>query len=424
MPQLLPELLGQGQMGWFFPLALLLFGPLVYAANRLFVRRERTLRGVFFLNVLLCAAFLAAYLGLETWKGPAHLIFAVLFTAWVVGNGGWLALNPIGLPGALVYVDASIVTLVIFTAYTAFSGVELIWNIPALCGFAAAILSVTACRGGEHLSGKSLVLLAGAFGAIFLVMWLLVGVAAAPAGEGLVALWNLVTGAVQFVLDLAYRLLMAIVSLFPDPEPSTGVPLWDASGNFALEEQSAGEGNPIVALVMIVLQVAALVVLAIWVLAQMGKIKLGKKPVGAPKPSEGRERPSLWRGLRTLVASWAEFVRLRLFLWKNRRTPKGLYFFLVHRCRMGPWHKRPGETPREFLLRLAQSAQDQPELAAALEELARDVDEALYSGRAGKKSVEQAGLISRQIKTAVRRQFVRDTLEKWLPKPSESNENA
>lgn len=407
---------------WFFPQTLLLFAPLVYGVNRLFVRRERTLRGVFFLNVLLGAAYLAAYLWFETWKGPATLIFAVLFTAWVVGSGGWLAFHPIGLREALLYLDASILTLVIFTAYTAATGTPLVWSVPVLCGFAAAMLSVSVCRAGHSLGGRSLAVLAAAFGGIFLVMCLLVAVAAAPAGEGLVALWGFLTGVVRAVLDAAYRLLLAFAALFPEPETSTGQPLWDASGNFDLE-QGQQEGDPAFALVFIVLQLALLAGLVIWVLAQLGKIKLGKGTVKGEKPAQRRTRPSLWRALRTLFGSWAEFAQLRIFLWKNRSTPRGLYFFLVHRCRMGPWRKRPGETPREFLLRLAQSAQDQPKLAGALEELAREVDAALYGRCPERKRVERAGLITRRIKASLRRQLVRDLLERWRPAPSVPEKN-
>ncbi len=409
--------LRDGAVQWFFPQTLLLFGPLVYGVNRLFIRRERTLRGVFFLNVLLAVAYLVGYLWLEEWKGPAALIFTALFTAWMVGNGGWLAFHPLGLREALLYLDGSVLTLVIFTAYTASTGTELIWSVPVLCGFAASILNVTVCRAGHSLNGRSLAVLGAAFGSIFLVMSLLLGVVAAPAGEGLVALWGVLTGGVQAVLRGVYRLLLAIAALFPDPEPSTGQPLWDGSGNFNLE-LPVQEEDPAVPLVIVLLFLVLLAGLVVWILAQMGKVKLGRGAVKEESSAQHRERPSLWRGLCTLVASWAEFAQFRIFLWKNRSTPRGMYCLLVHRCRMGPWRKRPGETPREFLLRLAQCVKEQPDIVNAMEELARDVDAALYGRGTENKRVERSDLIIRQIKASLRRKFVRELLAKLRPVPS------
>lgn len=272
------------------------------------------------------------------------------------------------------------------------------------------------------MKGRSLLALGAAFGGIFLVMCLLLVVAAAPAGEGLVALWGLLTGGIKAVLSGAYRLILAVAALFPDPEPSTGQPLWDASGNFNLE-LPAQEEDPTVPLVIILLLLALLAGLVVWVLAQMGKVKLGRGAVKGEDHAPRRERPSLWRGLCTLFASWIEFAQFRIFLWKNRSTPRGLYCFLVHRCRMGPWRKRPGETPREFLLRLARSAQDQPELAGALEELAREVDAALYGRNTENRQVEQAGLIARQIKASLRRQFARELMAKLPFAPSVPEEH-
>ena len=415
--------LRDGPLEGFFPQALMLFAPLVYGVNRLFLRREPTLRGGVFLNLLLAGAFLGACLCLDGWGGIAQGVFTALFTAWVVGSGGWLSLRPVGLREALLYLDASVLTLVIFAAYTAATGTALVWSAPALCGFAAALVGVSVCRAGDRIRGRTLAGLAAAFGVVFLVMWLLVSVVAAPAGEGIVTLWGVLTGGVRAVLNGAYRLLLAIAALFPDPETSTGEPLWDASGNWNLEQQGQEEGNPILALVFVVRQLALLVGLAVWVLAQMGKIKLGSRSVKAAAPQQRRTRPSLRRGLRTLFVSWVEFAQLRVFLWKNRGTPMGVYFLLVHRCRMSPWHKRPGETPREFILRLAKSAQDQPELARALEELAASVDLQLYGRCPEGARVEQAGRIIRQIGASLRRNFVRERAAKWSP-PSPASDQA
>ena len=103
---------------------------------------------------------------------------------------------------------------------------------------------------------------------------------------------------------------------------------------------------------------------------------------------------------------------MRIWLIRNRNTPRGLFYLLIRRCRMGPWHKRRGETPREFLLRLRRSTGGDPELAAALDELIPAVDAALYAPSVQADRIAHARLIRRRIGASVRRQFIRDSLER------------
>ena len=79
---------------------------------------------------------------------------------------------------------------------------------------------------------------------------------------------------------------------------------------------------------------------------------------------------------------------------------------------MGPWHKRPGETPREFLTRLHGCAQEDGALEDALRQLIPLVDQALYAAAPCAASVPHAALIRRRIGRAVRGQFVRNTTQR------------
>ena len=177
------------------------------------------------------------------------------------------------------------------------------------------------------------------------------------------------------------------------------------------EEAELAEANPIVMAVLAVLLIAGMLFLVVWGLRMLGRIRIGGvKAARTVRPR--RKRLSLLAGLRRLLASWAAYFRLRAWLFHKRNTPEGLFYLLVRQCRMAPWHKRRGETPREFLLRLRRSAGGDPELAAALDELIPAVDAALYAppGRAGRAA--HAGLIRRRIGASARRQFVRDGLDR------------
>ena len=159
-----------------------------------------------------------------------------------------------------------------------------------------------------------------------------------------------------------------------------------------------------------VLAAAGALALAVWCLRMLGKVRVGgRRVVRTVRPS--RRRPALSGALRRLLASWAERICLAVWLIRNRNTPAGLFYLLVRRCRMGPWRKRRGETPREFLLRLRRSAEGDRELADALDGLIPAVDAALYAPpeREG-SAVPYARLIRRRVGASVRRQFVRDSL--------------
>ena len=166
---------------------------------------------------------------------------------------------------------------------------------------------------------------------------------------------------------------------------------------------------------------AGLLCLSVWFLRRLGRLRTGGKvSVGPSAPSRGRS--SLRAGLRKLLASWAAYLRMRIWLVRNRNTAEGLFHLLVRRCRMSPWHKRRGETPREFLLRLKESAGNDPELSAALAELIPAVDAALYAPPGRDGVPVQGRLIRRRIGASVRRQFLRQRLlEKRDPQISGSD---
>ena len=139
------------------------------------------------------------------------------------------------------------------------------------------------------------------------------------------------------------------------------------------------------------------------------RLKIGGRKVPKAAKAPQRRRISLWSGLKRLLESWRTRIRLHLFLTRHRDTPVGMFYGLVRRCRLSPWRKRTGETPREFLLRLRRSAGEDLELAAALDGLIPAVETALYSPAGRSDTVAQAGLIRRRIGRAVRGQFLRDS---------------
>lgn len=400
--------LREGLVGRMFPLSLLAYGPLLYLLNNWFLRRERTLRGLLVLNVCAMAFYAAIFIGVDGVPAISQLAFMLIFTAWLTIKAQSLARTPPQVSGVLLCLDGSILTLMLFSAYTAAEGLALVWSIPVLSGFAAAVLGAAVRRMDRPLGWRETGVLVAAFGVVVLFMWLLLSIVAAPTGHGLVLAWQglgLLITMVQRVLTWVMECLAALFrseslpAVFPQEEYT-----------FDMEELPVGEENPFIAAVLGGVLLVVAVAGVIWLLRYLGTIKLkGKKIEKAAATT--RTRPSLVRALRELLAGWRKKLALRRFLRRNRNTPVGLYFHLVRQCRVSPWHKRPGETPREFLSRLEELARNDEALLRAMQRLIPAVDERLY-GVAPVQTLEGAQLIRRRMGAVVRRQVFQDKLDR------------
>lgn len=393
---------------WFFPGALLLFAPLLYGLDRLFLRRERSLRALWLLNILAAAIFIVLCCWADGLSGVLHrLPMMVFFTGWLTFKAVNSALDGPSLNNMLLCLDGSILVLVLFSAYSAASGLELIWSIPAICGFASAMLGMTARRSSRSFGWKEWTFMAVAFCLIFGVMWLLVDLIAAPAGSGLVALWNALVQLASFIGYLVTRFVRFLASLFPSvPEDGElAVPAAPA----ITPEMAAGEGNPLLGTVVIVLLLAFAVFCVVQLIRKLGGRQVGGKAAKVNSVHR-RARVSLKQGLQTLFAEWKQKLLLRKFLWTHRNTAVGLYFTLVRRCRLTPWHKLPGETPREFLTRLQRGIRSDLNVSSAIPRLISAVDAALYAGAPLSQPFAEAAWLRRNIPASLQRQAIQDGL--------------
>lgn len=401
--------LGEYAPEWFFPLVLLPYSLLVYGINCLFLRRERTLRALYILNAALALVLLVAYLCLESRKGTTYLISSAALIAWLTIRGGQMAYSGPDLRSTLLTLDGSFLCLLLLTAYCSFTATPLHWVWPAAAGFAAAIIALAGARNNQRLGLRSWLVMGGAFGVLLLGLGLLLSVAATPAGGGLVALWNMVCALGSRLGTALIRAIHWLLSLLPDAEGTGDLLPRDPMAAIS-EEVPVEETAPVMGVLALVVLGAALLAAAVWIVRYLGRIKLGGTGIKKTAPAPKRERISLLAGLTALLLGWARAMRLRLYLHRNRNTPTGLYFLLVHRYRKAPWHKRAGETPREFLLRLARSAGEDKALSAALTGLAGAVDAAFYSAAPADYPANQARLVRRRSGAAARRQFFRDSL--------------
>lgn len=403
--------LNEGIAGAYYPQVLLAYAPVLCWINRLFLRRERTMLALTLFNGAAWAVLVVSICILEHSGGVGILIAAAVFSLIVTLRGAYLAAEGTSLRGLILTLDMTALLLVLFTAYLAAYGKSYLWGLPIAAGFAASVLGMTACRMGRPMGGREWALVGGAFLLITLTVLLLVGVAAAPVGQGLVTLWSLLVSGVTFLLKLLWRFLLFLAALIPTGESQE---LSTESG-FVMpemgEEEALGEANPVAAILFAVLLAGMFIALLVWCLRQLSRMRVGGSRRKQAKHTQRsrKNRLSLWGALKRLFASRLRQIRILRFLRRHRDQPVGLYYILVRRCRMGPWHKRSGETPREFLTRLHGCAQGDAELEQALLEMIPLVDRALYAPEPCLSPVPQSALIRRRIGRAVRGRFVRDT---------------
>ena len=402
--------MGDGMPGWFFPQSMLIYAPLLYLINRLFLRRDRTMLSLGLLNVTLCGGMLLAYFLLEPWHGIAYVAFTVIFLAWLTISGCCSALNGPTLRSVLVTLDAALILLVAFVGYSSATKLDTVWSIPALAGLCACIIASATQRSAQPLGLKGWLAVGGAFGVLFLLLTILIG-AATPAGHGLVAVWNLICGGINTVKSLVLRFVLFLLSLLPDAESDemgwTELESYVQQG----EELPVEEANPVLSVIFLVIAAVGAVFLLIWLIRQLRFIRLRRIGGDAVSSAPKRERTPLLQGIVRLVQSWISAIRFRIRLWRGRNTAAGLYFLLVHRSRRVPWYKRTGETPREFLLRLAATAGEDDELVSALKNLAKETDAAFYSGRSVQGKLPYAPLIRHRIGAAARTHLIRQQLQ-------------
>lgn len=411
--------LNDGPPGTIFPRVMLLYAPLLYWINRLFLRRERTMLSLTLLNGVLVCLVLTAHLLLDPWRGFASLVFTAAFLLWLSVRGCRFALSGAPIRGTLLTLDCSFLLLLVFTGYSAILGWDGRWSIPALCGLAASIVAAASSRSPKSRNARGWLAVGAAFALLVGAIWLFTQFMAAPAGSAFVSLWTLITSGIHAVKRLLLGLLTYLLSLLPNADPGE-LPSYEIPDFSSLEESAIQEASPIAGTIVLAVLIGCAAALLIWLVRRMGKLRLGRVQKKTADHKLHRDRTSFLKGILRLLSSFAAGVRFRFRLWRNRNTPAGLYFLLVHRCRRAPWHKRPYETPREFLLRMAGTARSDEELSAALKRLAVETDAALYSGHTGPSVLAYAPMIRRKIGTAARKQFLSDLLPRPQFKPKQT----
>ena len=380
---------------WLFPGVILLYAPLIYAVNRVFLLKERSLRSAAILNAVLAAAIIALCIAADGWCGFGTLIFMLLSVIWLTVQGAGFALTSPQIKHMLLCLDVTVLIVAAFAVYSAFFGLEAGPGTVMTLGFIAVCFGTAVRRCGRPLGLRGWLFTVTAFSVLALIMLFILGVAAASAGEGLVGIWKGLAAAAVSLDTVLLSLIQPFAALFPRLSKEV-IPLQQSNASDAGGDQLFIEGSMVgMGSIMIVLGVILLIG-AVFVIKKLGSIKTRKSESENAVISERIVRTEKSSASKLFAALKNRF-RVYMFIKKNRDTAKGVYLYLVKQCRKREIRKKEEDTPREFLERLIERAEGLPEFQEALSALSLDIDRALYSRQGESYRISYGAVIRRDI---------------------------
>ena len=195
-----------------------------------------------------------------------------------------------------------------------------------------------------------------------------------PYEKGVAAVLKAIAAVIAFIGSLLWRIVYFLLTLLPDGEAYTDIEQ-ESMPEMVMElaeEERIGDGRLLYALIAVML--IATVVL---VLVKLKGLKIRAAGTvrgnGRKKKNSGRFR----RYLALLLGNIKNSLLLKAAMIRKRNSCTGCYYWLVDKNAHGRLKKLNGETPGEYLARLAEA---KPSAAEVLNELSERLYAELYGG--------------------------------------------
>ncbi|MCD7820247.1 MAG: hypothetical protein LUH07_14565 [Lachnospiraceae bacterium] len=380
----------------WYPLIWLCYGPLLYGANRLFLRQERSLQALTLLNgcagVLLFAVFMLA----DGWHGIWVSAVTAAGCLALSAQAPTLCVEPIKLSSVIQWLDIDLVLLAVFAAYLGELAMPMYWTFPAAIGCGASILGMLTLRAGGRLSSRGWGLLAVLLAVLSGGVWLGVNTVSRGAGKGLLALWNALKAAGLALYNALCQFIKWFAALFPAQEYSELELEQETEMLLTSSLEQMDVSVPWYVYALILLLAATVLVLLLRYLRRFRVQREQPKLQAVHKPRHSRI--SFWSALKRRLHQITESLRLRLYLYRNRDTVLGAFYGLLRHAYGRSWRHGAVESPREFLTGLARQAEADEALYTALIDLIPAVERALYAPDGKAERYPQASLLRRQRK--------------------------
>ncbi|MCD8098104.1 MAG: hypothetical protein LUE31_08730 [Lachnospiraceae bacterium] len=385
--------LGNRTFRLWYPLLWLCYGPMLYGADCLFLRQERSAQDLALLNGAAGVALLIVFMLADGWRGVWILITTGTGCIVLSAQAATLCTRPVRLSSVLQLLDVGLALLAVSSAYLGALGMSMVWALPSAIGCVAAILGMRAVQAGGRRAPppRGWGLLTALLTLITGGVWLGVRMFSRGAGKGLLFFWNALKTAGIAAYEGVYRFVEWFTSLLPGLDYSV---LEAEQEMEALNAASTEYAEMTVPRFVYVLPVLLVLVALVILLRYARRFRMRGERIKLQSPEKPvRRRISLWNALKRRLGRLAEGLRLRLYLCRERDTVLGVFYALLRHAYGRSWRDGAGESPREFLTGLAGKAEEDEALYAALIDLIPMVERALYASCAEKENYPEAALL-------------------------------
>ena len=312
----------------FYPIMLFGFVLVIVPSVHLFLLKERTARSLIFLCsiIVLCAEVLVFILSKEKTVSQRlqAIPFLFFFSAYTVRR----LLKGTDVRTMVRTFDVSILLMLSIGVYLAAHSLNLQILYPSLLSTFISFSSIIYLRQKEDGGTKNWAVTILSLLLSALIVYALVEYSSLL-GKGVLAIQNWLLAIGNAFLRFVNWLFSLIPRLFNVEDD--GVLEWET------DEQYRGN-----------YELNGIIDLYFMKFLKVGGEKRAKKVLG-----EKRKGPGLLSALKRAFHSILSAIRVKLYIMRNKNNTKGLYFYLINRLKRDEERKMPGETAKEFLIRLS-----------------------------------------------------------------------
>ena len=354
------------------------YGIAIFFVNYIFLKKSRSLKGIFYLNLLAGAAATASrVLWMETFNVKSLLVAAaaalLLTLNAVVSNLKQQRLNIITLG-----LEAAVIVSVICAFAAMSEEVSALLMIPCAVGIIFSLLALALKRMGRVPKLRDAALLGAIVGIVLVISGAFVILAARPAGNALIYLAKVVkTGA-----QVAWKYIVVFANWIADLSKSDAGAAGSISASIsaAIEADTDIDQSTVSFAVPVFIAFAVILIAAVIIVIKLiGRSKVKSSLTGgAGSRNVKRERIGFGAAIRRIIDKIRLETAKRRFLRENAGSPLGIYYGMEERLKRSCGRRKTGESPREYLGRLSAMA---PEYEADLTKLVPAVESVMYAGK-------------------------------------------
>lgn len=381
-----------GQARAAAPVLFIVYSVLVFLVNRVFAKKTHTLSRIAVINVISGVLVFLIYLFgslLITghmpvfWQSAFGLIAVLIVTA----TAARFTYAPVKISLILTIFDANVVVLILSVLLISPMNQPLTWVIFSIAGAVSGLFGAISLRQGEGFGRREFAVIVFLFIVIAVIAWILFAFVVEPLSSGAEGLGRGLASGFVFIWNQFERFLKFLASLGGDKEGAgtEGIGVESGGGYSSEEAEYAESTDTVIPVIIAALIIIAVIIAVIVFFRKLGKSKVRRKSIEAGGMAVYTQKTTLADAVNRIIERFRRRRNSRRYLSQHKDHPEGIYFRLEKDLKRTVLEKRPGDTPKEFLMRIrdAYSAEckDNNIFTERLDKLVIMLDENLYSKR-------------------------------------------